>query len=59
MPRQPRRDAPETLQHVMVRGIERTAIFRDDADRADFVRSLHLNPVRAKVVPDPQSLEVK
>ncbi len=37
MPRQPRLDAPELLQHVMVRGIERTQIFRDDLDRADFV----------------------
>jgi hypothetical protein len=35
MPRQPRLDAPETLQHLMVREIERAAIFRDDADRAD------------------------
>jgi hypothetical protein len=37
MPRQPRLDAPNTLHHVMVRGIERTAIVRDDLDRADFV----------------------
>ena len=37
MPRQPRLDAPALLHHVMVRGIERTQIFRDDADRADFV----------------------
>jgi putative transposase len=37
MPRQARLDAPDTLHHVMVRGIERTAIFRDDVDRADFV----------------------
>ncbi len=37
MPRQPRLDAPGTLHHVMVRGIERTALFRDDRDRADFV----------------------
>ena len=29
MPRQPRLDAPETLHHVMVRGIERRALFRD------------------------------
>jgi len=35
MPRQPRLDAPGTLHHVMVRGIERTALFRDDHDRAD------------------------
>jgi putative transposase len=40
MPRQPRLDAPETLHHVMVRGIEQTAIFRDDRDRTDFVTRL-------------------
>jgi REP element-mobilizing transposase RayT len=37
MPRQPRLDAPGILHHVMVRGIERTALFRDDRDSADFV----------------------
>jgi putative transposase len=37
MPCQARLDAPETLHHVMVRGIERRAVFRDDADRDDFV----------------------
>ena len=37
MPRQPRLDAPETLHHVMVRGLERGVLFRDDTDRADFV----------------------
>ena len=37
MPRQPRLDAPGVLHHVMERGIERRAIFRDDTDRADFV----------------------
>jgi hypothetical protein len=40
MPRQARLDAPETLHHVMVRGIERTAVFRDDTDRADFMARL-------------------
>jgi len=40
MPRQPRLDAPGTLHHVMVRGIERTTIFRDDRDRTDFVGRL-------------------
>ena len=40
MPRQPRLDAPGVLHHVMVRGIERTAIFRADGDRADFVARL-------------------
>lgn len=40
MPRQPRLDAPGTLHHVMGRGIERTKIFRTDADRTDFVNRL-------------------
>jgi len=40
MPRQPRLDAPGVLHHVMVRGIERRALFRDDTDRADFVGRL-------------------
>jgi len=37
MPRQPRLDAPNILHHVMVRGLERRVIFRDDVDRTDFV----------------------
>ena len=40
MPRQPRLDAPGTLHHVMGRGIERTKVFPEDADREDFVRRL-------------------
>jgi len=40
VPRGPRLDAPDTLHHVMVRGLERRAIFRDDTDRADFVARL-------------------
>ncbi len=40
MPRQPRLDSPGTLHHVMVRGLERRVIFRDDPDRADFVDRL-------------------
>jgi hypothetical protein len=32
--------ATGTLHHVMVRGIERTAIFRDDTDRAEFLARL-------------------
>ena len=40
MPRQARLDAPDTLHHVMVRGIERTALFRDDADRTGFLARL-------------------
>jgi REP element-mobilizing transposase RayT len=37
MPRGPRLDAPGTLHHVIVRGIDRQVIFRDDRDREDFV----------------------
>ena len=40
MPRQARLDAPGALHHVMVRGIERRPIFRDAADRTDFVARL-------------------
>ena len=40
MPRQARLDAPNTLHHVMVRGLERRPIFTDDVDRADFVARL-------------------
>jgi len=37
MPRQPRLDIPGLLQHVIVRGIERSEIFFDDDDRRRFV----------------------
>ena len=40
MPRGPRLDAPGVLHHVMARGLDRQAIFRDDRDRDDFVRRL-------------------
>jgi len=40
MPRQARLDAPGTLHHVMVRGLEQRVIFRDDTDRADFAARL-------------------
>ena len=40
MPRGPRRDAPGTYHHVMLRGIERGLIFHDDRDRAYFVGRL-------------------
>jgi len=40
MPRGPRLDAPGVLHHVMVRGIERRPIFRDEADRTDFLARL-------------------
>ena len=40
MPRGPRLDAPGTLHHVMVRGIEKQDIFVDDRDRHNFVSRL-------------------
>jgi putative transposase len=40
MPRKPRLDAEGTLHHVMVRGIEGSAIFRDDKDRGHFMSRL-------------------
>jgi REP element-mobilizing transposase RayT len=33
-------DSPGTLHHVIIRGIDRGAIFQDDKDRAEFVRRL-------------------
>lgn len=40
MPRQARLDAPGTLHHVMIRGIEGKAILRDNRDRRDLVSRL-------------------
>lgn len=40
MPRGPRLDAPGALHHVMVRGMERRAIFRSKQDREDFISRL-------------------
>jgi len=40
MPRGARLDAPGTLHHAIVRGIERRNIVDDDTDRADFISRL-------------------
>ena len=40
IPRRARLDAPGTLHHVMVRGIERRRIVNDVADRKNFVNRL-------------------
>lgn len=37
MPRQSRIDTPGAVHHVMIRGIERRAIFRNDKDRESFL----------------------
>ena len=40
MPRQARIDAPGALHHIIARGIERSSIFEDDADRDNFISRL-------------------
>jgi putative transposase len=40
MPRQARIDAPGAVHHVIVRGIERRDIFRDDQDRFNWIERL-------------------
>jgi len=40
MPRKARLDAPGTLHHVIIRGIERRPIVNDDKDRENFVSRL-------------------
>ncbi len=40
MPRQARLDVPGALHHIMVRGIDKSDIFRDDEDKARFLERL-------------------
>jgi len=40
MPRQARLDVPGALHHIMVRGINKSAIFKDEQDRARFLERL-------------------
>ncbi len=40
MPRKARIDAPGALHHIIIRGIERRAIFNNAADRSDFLNRL-------------------
>jgi len=40
MPRQARLDVPGALHHIMVRGIDKTKIFRDDQDKSRFLERL-------------------
>lgn len=40
MPRKARIDAPGALHHIIVRGIDRTSIFRDDTDGENFISRL-------------------
>jgi REP element-mobilizing transposase RayT len=49
MPRKARIDAPGALHHIIIRGIERKAIFKDEADRANFVERL------GRVIPETET----
>jgi putative transposase len=40
MPRKARIDAPGAFHHIVIRGIERRKIFREDADRVNFLDRL-------------------
>lgn len=48
MPRQPRLDVPGVLHLIMVRGINKTDIFKDDQDRVNFLERLGENIIEAK-----------
>ncbi len=48
MPRQARLDIPGALHHIMVRGIDRSNIFRDPQDKARFLERLGQNVQDAK-----------
>ena len=50
MPRLARLDAPGVLHHIIIRGIERRAIFRDDLDREKFLERLSI------LVPETQTI---
>lgn len=48
MPRRARLDVPGALHHIMVRGINKSALFDDDQDRQKFLERLGENIVEAK-----------
>src|SRR3990172_2084561 len=50
MPRQARLDVPGALHHIMVRGINKSAIFNDDQDRQKFLERLRENVITAGAV---------
>jgi len=47
MPRQARLDIPGALHHIMVRGINKSAIFKDDQDKVRFLQRLDENVSKA------------
>ena len=57
MPRKARIDAPGALHHIIVRGIERRKIFKDDTDRINFLD--RLGKVISETVGDWSSTSLK
>lgn len=50
MPRKSRIDAPGALHHIIVRGIDRTEIFRNDNDRNDFLNRMGKLLIETKII---------
>ncbi len=50
MPRQTRLDAPGTLHHVIIRGIEKRKIVDKQADREDFVPRMGLIAINTETI---------
>ncbi len=50
MPRQARLDIPGALHHIMVRGINKATIFKDDQDRSRFLDRLAQNVIHTQSV---------
>jgi putative transposase len=48
MPRQARLDIPGALHHIMVRGINKSKIFKDDQDKKLFLERLGKNVIEGK-----------
>ena len=48
MPRQARLDIPGALHHIMIRGINKSAIFKDDQDKTLFIERLGQHVIEGK-----------
>ncbi len=59
MPRQARLDISGALHHIMVRGINKSAIFEDDQKRQKFLERLGENLVESKCSVDAWVLMTK
>jgi putative transposase len=49
MPRKARIDAPGALHHIIVRGIERKAIFKDSIDYSNTINRSALKALRSTI----------